>query len=203
MTVPAIRAVDRALDLTLTKRFSGKWSLMTNFLYNWDHDTGSPQNPNQERFNDNTVTLWAFKIAGSYYAPWGLVVSPILRHQSGDPLSRVVQATSGIDQATGLQRNLNLTLNYQADRTGAWREDNITLFDTRVEKRFDFGRSTSIGVFFDAFNITNSNKSQSADNTVGRRTVTVDGEVVNYARFLRPTATLSPRIFRLGFRYSF
>jgi hypothetical protein len=33
--------------------------------------------------------------------------------------------------------------------------------------------------------------------------VTVAGEVVNYARFLRPTGTLSPRIFKIGFRYSF
>jgi hypothetical protein len=205
MTVPGIMAIDRAFDVTLTKRFSGKWSLVTNFLYNWDHDRGNPQNPNQERFNDNTVTLWAFKIAGSYYAPWGVVVSPVLRHQAGDPLARIVQATSGIDQATGLQRNLNLTLNYQADRPGAWREDNITLFDLRLEKRFDLGRSNWVGLFFDVFNITNSNKSQSADNTVGRRTVTLqpEGEVVNYQRFLRPTGVLSPRIFRLGFRYSF
>ena len=46
--------------------------------------------------------------------------------------------------------------------------------------------------------------SQSADNTVGRRTTTMpDGEVVNYARFMRPTGVLSPRIYRIGLRYTF
>ena len=53
------------------------WSVMTNFLYNWDRDRGFVQNPNQERFNDNTVTIWAFKIVGIYRAPWGIVVSPV------------------------------------------------------------------------------------------------------------------------------
>ncbi len=204
-TVDGVIATDRAVDLTLTRRMRNNWSLMTNFLYNWDRDRGYVQNPNQERFNDNTVTGWAFKIVGTYRAPWGIVVSPVLRHQSGDTLARVVQASRGVDLATGVTRNTNSTVNYDAERTGAYREDNITIFDTRVEKRFRFGQTTSeLSLFFDAFNITNSNMSQSADNTVGRRTTTMpDGEVVNYARFMRPTGVLSPRIYRIGLRYTF
>ena len=95
----------------------------------------------------------------------------------------------------------------QRERQGDWREDNITIFDTRVEKRFRLKNrlaSHEVALFFDAFNITNSNQSQSADTTVGRRTTTLpSGEVVEYARFMRPTGVLSPRIYRLGFRYSF
>jgi hypothetical protein len=61
-----------------------------------------------------------------------------------------------------------------------------------------------IGLFFDAFNITNSNAAQNQDNVVGRRTVTLpSGEVVSYQRFLRPTTIISPRIYRLGFKVSF
>ena len=104
-------------------------------------------------------------------------------------------------------RPINLTLNYNADRPGDWREDNITIFDTRVEKRFRLKNrlaSHEVSLFFDAFNITNSNQSQSADTTVGRRTTTLpSGEVVEYARFMRPTGVLSPRMYRLGFGYSF
>jgi hypothetical protein len=181
---------------------------MTNFLYNWDRDRGFAQNPNQERFNDNTVTVWAVKVVGTYRGPWGMVVSPSLRHQGGDPLARIVSATRGLDLATGqANRPINLTLNYQADRTGDWREDNITIFDARVEKRFRLRNRLAnheVSLFFDAFNINNTNASQSADTTVGRRTTTLpSGEVVEYARFLRPTAVLSPRIYRLGFKYSF
>jgi hypothetical protein len=207
-TVDGIIVVDRAFDVTVTRRMRNNWSLMTNFLYNWDRDRGFAQNPNQERFNDNTVTVWAVKVVGTYRGPWGMVVSPSLRHQGGDPLARIVSATRGLDLATGqVNRPINLTLNYQADRTGDWREDNITIFDARVEKRFRLRNRLAnheVSLFFDAFNINNTNASQSADTTVGRRTTTLpSGEVVEYARFLRPTAVLSPRIYRLGFKYSF
>jgi hypothetical protein len=205
-TENSILAIDRAFDITVSRRMRNNWSVMTNFLYNWDRDRGFAQNPNADRFNDNTVTLWAFKVVGSYQAPYGFVISPSLRHQAGDTLSRIVQATSGIDQATGLSRSLNLTLNYAAERDGAYREDNITIFDTRIEKRFRLKnlQGHELGLFFDVFNIANSNASQSADNTVGRRTTKLaTGETVEYARFLRPTGVLPPRIFRLGLKYSF
>jgi hypothetical protein len=207
-TVDGIIVVDRAFDVTVTRRMRNNWSLMTNFLYNWDRDRGFAQNPNQERFNDNTVTVWAVKVVGTYRGPWGMVISPSLRHQGGDPLARIVSATRGLDLGTGqANRPINLTLNYQADRTGDWREDNITIFDARVEKRFRLRNRLAnheVSLFFDAFNINNTNASQSADTTVGRRTTTLpSGEVVEYARFLRPTAVLSPRIYRLGFKYSF
>ena len=207
-TVDGIIVVDRAVDLTVTRRMRNNWSLMTNFLYNWDRDRGYPQTPNAERFNDNTVTAWAFKVIGTYRGPWGMVVSPSLRHQSGDALARIVQATRGINQATGaVNQALNLTLNYEAERQGDWREDNITIFDARVEKRFRLKNRLAnheVSLFFDAFNIANTNASQSADNVTGRRTATLpSGERVEYARFLRPTGVLSPRIYRLGFKYSF
>ena len=203
-TVDGVLAVDRAIDFTLSRRMRNNWSVMTNFLYNWDRDRGFVQNPNQDRFNDNTVTAWAFKIVGSYRARWGIVVSPVLRHQSGDPLARVVQASRGVDLATGLTRNTNSTINYEAENTGAYREDNITIFDARLEKRFRLSSVHELSLFFDAFNIMNSNASQSADNTVGRRTATLPtGEVVSYDRFLRPTGVLSPRVYRFGFKYSF
>jgi hypothetical protein len=206
-TIDGIIVVDRAFDVTLTRRMRNNWSLMTNFLYNWDRDRGNPQTPNAERHNDNTVTTWAFKVVGTYRGPWGMVVSPSIRHQSGDPLTRLISATRG-DEVGGLtNRPINLTLSYEGEPSGHWREDNITIFDARVEKRFRLRNrlaSHEVSLFFDAFNIANSNSSQSADTTVGRRTTTLpSGEVVEYARFLRPTGVLSPRIYRLGFKYSF
>jgi len=93
---------------------------------------------------------------------------------------------------------------YAVDPTGRWRQDNVAIFDTRVEKQFRIGSQRQVGVFFDAFNINNSNAAQAQDNVVGRRTVTLtSGEVVNYQRFLRPTTLIGPRIFRIGFKVSF
>ena len=190
-TIDDIIVQDRAFDVTLTKRMSNRWSLTTNFLHNWDRDRGFVQNPNQERFNDRTVTTWSWKAFATWQAPAGIVITPTVRHQSGDPRSRIVQA--------GLRTG---TLSYEAEGPTAYREENIWLVDTRVEKRFPFGRR-SVGVFFDAFNLTNSNAAEVQDSVVGRRSTTVDGERISYQRFLRPTAILAPRIFRFGVKIGF
>ncbi|MGH9384478.1 MAG: carboxypeptidase regulatory-like domain-containing protein [Vicinamibacterales bacterium] len=191
-TVDDIIVSDRAFDITLTRRMSNRWSLQTDFLYNWDRDKGHVQNPNQERFNDNTVTIWSWKANGTYQAPWGLMVTPMLRYQAGDPRERIVQVTLN----TG-------TLDYEAEQVGSFREESIWIFDARLEKRWRFTGNRSLGAFFDAFNIANSNAAEVQDNISGRRTTTVGGQSVNYQRFLRPTAVLAPRIFRFGFKLGF
>ena len=191
MTVDDLVTIDRSVDLTLTKRMSNRWSLVTNFLYNWDRDKDFVENPNDERFNDNTTTLWAWKTFASVQAPWGILLTPTVRHQAGDMLRREVQVTL----RTG-------TLTYIAEPIGTYREDHIWLFDTRIEKRIRFGQRT-FGVLFDAFNIGNSNAAETMDDITGRRNTTVDGERVNYQRFMRPTNVLSPRVFRVGFKLGF
>jgi hypothetical protein len=191
-TVPEELAIDRAFDVTFTKRMSNRWSLQTNFLYNWDRDRVYIQNPRQERFADNTITVWSWKANGTWLGPWGMVITPTLRYQAGDPQERIVQ----LSLRTG-------TFDYDAEREGTYREDDIWLFDTRLEKRFSLGAHRSAGVFFDAYNISNSNAAEVQDDIVGRRTTTVNGASVNYQRFLRPTAVLAPRVFRFGFKVSF
>jgi hypothetical protein len=171
---------------------SNRWSFVTNFLYNWDRDRNFIENPNEERFPDNTVTLWSWKANAIWQAPWGLVVTPTLRHQSGDQQERIVQ----LSLRTG-------TFDYDAEQEGTYREENIWLFDTRVEKRFNLGTARTLGLFFDAFNMGNSNAAEVQDDIVGRRTTTVDGQSVNYQRFMRPTAVLAPRVFRFGMRINF
>jgi Carboxypeptidase regulatory-like domain len=205
-TVDGILSIDRAVDFTISRRLRNNWSIMTNILYNWDRGRGRPQNPNQERFNDNTVTNMVFRVVGSYHAKWGIVVSPVLRFQGGEALARQISVSNGVDLATGVSRSVRVgTITYDAERSGSYQEDNVILFDTRLEKRFNVAGpgNATLGLFFDAFNINNTNKSESNDQVVGRRTVTVNGESVNYQRFLRPTGTMPPRVYRVGFRYSF
>ena len=191
-TVDGVIATDSAVDFTLTKRMSNRWSLQTNFLYNWDRDRGFVQNPNQERFNDNTVVIWSWKANGTWQAPWGISVTPTLRYQAGDELNRIVQV--------GLRTG---TYNYEAEPIGSYREDSVWIYDARIEKRLRFQANRSLGLFFDAFNIGNSNAAEVQDTLTGRRTATVNGQSVNYQRFLRPTAILAPRIFRFGFKLGF
>ena len=131
-------------------------------------------------------------MSGTYQARWGIIVSPILRAESGAPLDRVLTVT-------GLRTG---TFSDPVDPYGAYRSNNLYLFDTRVEKQLRFGERMKLGLFFDAFNIFNTNGDQTQDNTTGVKSVTVGGVSYSYQRFLAPTSVLSPRIFRLGFKFS-
>ncbi|HWK11231.1 MAG TPA: TonB-dependent receptor [Vicinamibacterales bacterium] len=190
------RSTASNIDFTLTKRMSRRWSLVANYLFTWSADYSLVQNPNQAINNPQKYTNWTFKLFGSYEAPYGIVVSPVLRHQSGLPIARIVNVPQ--------RAASNGLFAYAVDPTGDWRQDNVTIVDTRVEKRFHFGARREFGVFFDAFNIANSNAAQNQDNIVGRRSVTLpSGETVQYQRFLRPTTIIGPRIFRLGVKVGF
>lgn len=184
----------KSIEFTVNKRMSQRWSLVASFHHTWAHTTlfGKPENPNQAIYNEHNFTDWTFKLFGTYRAPYGVNVSPLVRHQSGDPLSRIVEAPlrSG-------------DFNYRVEPVGAYRVDNITLFDLRAEKRFGLPGAHEVGLFFDAFNITNSNAAESRDAVTGTRTATVRGERHTYPQFFRPSVILNPRIYRVGFKYLF
>jgi hypothetical protein len=184
----------KTLEFMVNKRMSNRWSLMVAAHHLWANDTvfGKPENPNEAIYSAYDFTNWAFKVSGTYRAPFDIVVTPLLRHQSGDPLRREV--------AVSLRSG---TFDYIAEGYGKYRVDNPTIFDTRIEKRFSMPRGQRFGVFFDAFNITNSNAAEAADDNTGRRTTTVNGERVEYPQFLRPTAILNPRVYRFGLKYDF
>ncbi|HEX6463391.1 MAG TPA: hypothetical protein VFZ98_03010, partial [Vicinamibacterales bacterium] len=184
------------VDITITKRMNRDWSVTANFLETWNMDRSLAQNPNQAINNPQRYNAGTFKVFGTYHAPYGVIVTPVLRYQQGTPISRIVNVP--MRSASAGQ------FGYAVDPTGSWRQDNVAIFDTRVEKQFTLAATRQIGLFFDAFNINNSNAAQNQDNIVGRRTVTLPtGEVVNYQRFLRPTTIIGPRIFRIGLKVGF
>jgi hypothetical protein len=200
-TVDGIIASDRAVDLTFTKRMSNRFSLVTSYYFNWDRDREFIQNPNDERFADQTVTNWNFKVFGSYQAPWSITATGSVRHQSGTAISRDVALNGQPGQ------NITMTGNnaYEAEPNGAYRTDNVTVTDAKLERRFRFG-GRSLSAFLDVFNIFNVNPANiGAQGTiVGRPTVTLaDGSRVQVQGFLRPTAIVPPRIFRIGARLNF
>jgi hypothetical protein len=191
--VADIESWDQNVDVSVNKRMSHRWSLLASFLYNWDHQKGSPQTPNGERFNELDLTNWAFKFFGTYQAPWSITINPVLRYQQGVNLAREVQVTlrSG-------------SLDYQAEAPGTFRSENVAIFDLAAERRFKLPGSRSIDLFFAAFNALNSNAATGQDEIVGVRTATLpSGERVPYQRFLRPTGVLPPRVFRIGAKLAF
>jgi hypothetical protein len=184
----------KTVELLVNKRLTNRWSLMVAAHHLWADDTlwGKAENPNEAIYNEYSFTNWAFKVSGTYLAPWDIVITPLVRHQSGDPIRRRLD----VSLRSG-------SFEYTAEGFGKYRVDNPTIVDTRVEKRFRLSRGHRLGLFFDGFNLTNSNAAEAADNVTGRRTTTVNGERVEFQQFLRPTVILNPRVYRFGIKYDF
>jgi hypothetical protein len=170
----------KTVELSMSKRYSNRWSASIGGAHTWvtDFPNGFPDNPNEPGAEDRT--LWNLKATASYDAPYGIRLSPVLRHQSGPNFAR----TLAISAPTGLVASGTA----YAEPMSANREDNIWVFDVRAEKTVNFTNRVRTRLFFDLFNITNSHASETISRATG-------------LGYLKPSAILAPRTARLGFRF--
>jgi carboxypeptidase family protein len=180
------------LELAANRRFNRGWSLNASYSYRWNRDNQNAYfgqnlrvrddvaNPNDAINNDNgryVFGLWTAKINGSYDAPWGVRLTPAFRMQQGQPFARTFQATMNY----GAQRFL-------AEPFGSRQQDNIYLFDVRVEKQIRLGGSRSIAGFIDGYNLSNSNAASNINWGSG-------------STYLQPTTIIPPRLWRFGVKF--
>lgn len=177
-------------ELTGTKRMSHGWSAMMSFSRTWSaaqaatfFGTGFRQNAlvitpqdliNTEANGQVKYTDWSVKLNGTWMAPLGLKISPMLRLQAGQNWGRTFQTT----------------LNYGAVRIAAEpldsnRQRNIAVTDIRIEKPVSLPGGIKVGPFIDVYNMFNTNAEQNITWASG-------------SSFLRPTAIVPPRVARLG-----
>ena len=168
----------------MSKRLSNRWSLQAGASHTWMHEFFEVQTPNNTPEAD--TSRWDFKLSGTSEAPYGIRISPLLRHQAGANFARTISV--GAAAATAVGGIFSGTID--AESRDARRHDNITVFDVKVERAFPLGAGVRVRAFLDLFNITNS-------NAVETRTVTTG------TSFLRPTAVLPPRAARIGARLQF
>ena len=124
-----------------------------------------------------------------------MLISPILRMQQGQPTDQTYTIA-------GLRVGSYALI---ADPFGAWRYDNLFVFDTRLEKQFKLKERYTIGAIFDAYNIFNSNGVVTYTVSTGTKTVTTPAGAVytGVPTFQAPSVILGPRVFRLGLKFSF
>jgi hypothetical protein len=173
----------KTFELSMTKRYSGRWSATVGGAHTWLTDFPEdefPQNPNLPGVEDRTI--WNFKASGSYDAPGGVRISPVLRHQSGPNYARTVS----ISVPTG--SGLIATGTAYVEPANSNREDNIWVFDVRGEKTINFTSRVRTRLFLDVFNITNSHAAETISRATG-------------PGYQKPSAILAPRTARLGFRF--
>jgi hypothetical protein len=180
------------LELSASKRSSGRWSLSGSYAYRWNSDNanayfGQNLRVRQDVANPNDMIntedgryifgTWSAKAHGTYQAPWNLLITPAVRLQAGQPYGRTIQ----------------VTLNYGAQRIltepiSSRRQDNIVLLDTRVEKVIKIGKGRSVSLFADGYNLTNANPASNINWGSG-------------ATFLLPVTIVSPRLARFGAKF--
>ena len=186
------------VEISATKRQTGKWSLQGSFSQRWnkDHDTAyfgnnlraltTPSTPNDLINTDGgryNFTMWTMKINGSYDAPYGIRITPALRFQQGQPFGRTFLAGAANGINYGTQRILAESITTQ-------RQDDILILDVRVEKFFRFSAGRRVGVFGDVYNLTNSDAAQNITWNSG-------------SAYLRPVSIIGPTIARIGLKLDF
>ena len=195
-------SVYRNLEFTITKRLSNRFTAVGNFY--WTHTTtqryGVATNFDQAINNYESFSNWTAHVDGTYFAPWGIMISPVLRMQSGAPILETYNVTG-----------LNVgTQTYAVTPFGTYRNPDLYVFDCRVEKEFHVKDRFRFSVFGDIFNILNSNTANAESGVIGVKKAVINapgdpdfGQTVSYQGFLSPTTILPPRIFRIGGRFSF
>jgi hypothetical protein len=174
----------KTFEASMNKRYSSKWSgsVGGNYTMSNDFPNNYPQNPNNPGAEDRSN--WGFKATVSYDAPWGVRVSPVLRHQSGVNFARTLTLP-----ASGAGFTLTGTTMY-AEPANSNREDNITVVDVRAEKSLQLTHRLRLRLFVDGFNLTNSHASETISRATG-------------LQYRKPTAILAPMTARVGFRVLF
>jgi hypothetical protein len=168
------------------------------FGYTWQHDfpRGYPSTPNAP--GDFDFTSYSFKASGIYNAPWGINVSPVYRFQAGANYARQLTPTAPAScQCTYSAANFgpasgptasSLTSNVAyVSAYNAFRQDNISVFDIRVEKTVKLGGAARARLFLDGFNLLNAYAAETISFSTG-------------TAFQQPTAILAPRTGRVGVR---
>jgi hypothetical protein len=195
----------KTLEFSANKRYGQRWSMNASYSYTWTnefHNTyfgnrfasvvqnsslfgPTATNPNENLLHD--FTNWNVKVSGTVDAGWGLRVTPVVKMQSGAPYGRYASIPGCTATTTANCLNYGTQL-VPIEPIGTRRQDTVALFDFRVEKQLRFADRARAGLFFDVFNLMNSN---TAVNEVW----------ISGSRFERASTVLGPRIVKFGVKF--
>jgi len=188
---PALNNTNTTFEASITKRLSNKWQIMTGWDYLhrkvWTQNqvagnsTGFADDPNNLIYNNGeNYNTWTYKAMGTYYAPYGFVLSSVLRTAKGLPYGRQLNSPA-MNQGV---------VNVYVEPIGTFFMDSQKLLDIRAEKTFNLSDRSKLGVILDLFNTLNASTVTGVNSQTG-------------AKFGYPTSTVEPRTARVSMRYTF
>jgi carboxypeptidase family protein len=201
----------KAFEISLSKRMSNRWQMQTSYV--WSRLDGDIlldfTNPNNlldfvEKGATTTGGIGntaspdqphAFKLLGSYQAPWGMT------------FGANYQALSGLPR----DRNLSVafsqgTINMRVEPRGTYRSDNLNLLSLRAEKGFRFNASNRASFIVELHNALNSSAGQVTYGTVTRGNASqaaFDAARSTVSYFGRVQEIVAPRVLKIGLKFEF
>jgi hypothetical protein len=181
----------KGVELTASKRLRNRWQLLAGATFGKNDGgvlTGDLNDPNNAlNFPDGiegTDSAYAFRVSGSYVAPYDVNVSGSFIVNDGYPYQSAYAVTRTVfPSLTRSSQTVRLA------RRGDERLPDVAMIDLRISRTFRFNERR-ITPMLEFFNLTN------ADTVVGYN-ANVGGS------YLRPTEILSPRLLRLGISVDF
>jgi hypothetical protein len=193
--VPNSDADYHTFEITGTKRMSNRWSLLASYGYTKSFDQGSnylgnsvranslPVTPNDKINTDDGRQVYGrsnAKLAGTWNSPWyNISFSPMIRYQQGFPFGRTFASTLSYG-----------SVRFLAEPFGTRYQDAILITDLRIEKTFAFASRRDASLFFDLYNMFNSNPAQNLQWSSG-------------TAYNRPLSIVPPRLARIGVKLNF
>jgi hypothetical protein len=204
----------KAVEISVSKRMSNRWQLQGSYV--WSRLDGDQQgistnsttvravydytNPNNlidtvrngRGLNDQPH---AFKLLGSYQAPWGINVGANYQALSGLPRDRnltvaLAQGSRGIP----------------VDPRGTYRADFLNLLSLRGEKGVRFGGAHRASFIAELHNVLNSSAGQSAYGVLTQgfaSQAAFDAARLGTSYAGRVQEIVAPRVLKIGFKLDF
>ncbi len=180
----------KGIELVASKRFSDRWQGVASLIVAEMKviqptvalsTAGLYDNPNgliNAEGLDPAHQSVQVKLQGTYEFDFGLGVSGLYRFRSGNRFTREL-AVVGLPQGP---------FNVRAESRGASTTDSLNVLDLRLEQAFEMN-SGRIGLILDAFNLLNVSPS-------------VDEGIITGVNYGQALSILSPRVARVGVRYT-
>jgi hypothetical protein len=204
----------KALEISVSKRMSNRWQLQGSYV--WSRldgaqlgltTNGTGARTNYDFTNPNNVLDFvgqgrggndqphAFKLLGSYQAPFGITVGANYQGLSGLPRDRTL--TVALSQGS---RGIPV------EPLGTYRADFLNLLSLRADKLFRLGGGHRAGVVAEVHNVANSHAGQSSfgaltQNYENQAAFDADRLKTGYAG--RIQEIVAPRVLKIGFKFEF
>jgi len=192
----------KAVEIALGKRMSNHWQMQGSYV--WSRLDGDQvldyTNPNNllsfvgqgRGANDQPQ---AFKLLGSYQAPYGITFGANFQSLVGLPINRTLSV--GLAQGT---------TNIRVDPLGTYRASTLNLLSLRADKGFRLGHGYRASFIAELHNVLNDNGGQSNYGSVTKgfaNLAAFQAAQLGTSYFGRVQEIVAPRVLKLGFKFDF